>query len=276
MIFRVCVCVKSLWPQQSWLHTHSSGGTSFDSNRQFKSCGRPGTHDYSFGNFAEQEIQPEASTAHQHGQVCPCVLACALVPQCQLVPVRTSCALLTLDKTEFFSLWPLCPSLVLLQYLLQVGVYVYNHICEMSMTMPSYKLWHHLYFLYIYFVPSALYIFLVLYVLLCMHVCRTMEEVEPGLMGGSDTVYFCVLDTHGNACSFVNSNCTGFGTGLVPEDCGFSLQVSVTERGFIFCMYQSLLQWSINATCQLHHINVCIGIKLCLCIFINLCYKVNA
>ena len=41
---------------------------------------------------------------------------------------------------------------------------------------------------------------------------------------GSDTMSFQVVDVRGNAVSMVNSNFMGFGTGLVPTGCGFSMQ----------------------------------------------------
>jgi gamma-glutamyltranspeptidase/glutathione hydrolase len=60
----------------------------------------------------------------------------------------------------------------------------------------------------------------------------TLNQPRGAPAAASDTVYLSVIDAVGNACSLINSNYMGFGTGIVPRGWGFPLQ----NRGHSFNM----------------------------------------
>jgi gamma-glutamyltranspeptidase/glutathione hydrolase len=59
-------------------------------------------------------------------------------------------------------------------------------------------------------------------------------DIAPGQPPpmGTDTTYLCVVDAEGNLVSYIQSNYSSFGSGVVPEGAGFVLQ----NRGGLFSL----------------------------------------
>lgn len=64
--------------------------------------------------------------------------------------------------------------------------------------------------------------------------CSVKADRLPGITDavGSDTIYLTTVDRDGNVASLIQSNYSGFGSGLVPEGAGFMLH----NRGALFTL----------------------------------------
>lgn len=102
---------------------------------------------------------------------------------------------------------------------------------------------------------------------------RDHVDAAPDPMYKCDTVYFTVTDKDGNACSFINLVFSSFGSGIIPDNCGFALQsrganfnltenaINVLEGGKrpYHTIIPSLITENLDGTDQLYASVACMG-----------------
>ncbi|KKY29530.1 putative gamma-glutamyltranspeptidase [Diaporthe ampelina] len=96
---------------------------------------------------------------------------------------------------------------------------------------------------------------------------RSTDVADPGDLGGmhkiSDTVYLCVTDAEGNACSLVNSVSDNFGSRIIPPGTGvFGVMGGAMQPQGHVQVLMNMLRFGMNPQVALDAPRICIGVSL--------------